>query len=92
MYELNFTTALTYAEVETDAGKGQSKRRRQVPWRCLWKQWKQRQNGQKPLESRWEAIGKPLGSHWKAIGYTGKLYDVPNFKCGNVCSLLFTDI
>lgn len=60
MYELNFTTALTYAEVETDAGKGQSKRRRQVPWRCLWKQWKQRQNGQKPLESRWEAIGKPL--------------------------------
>ena len=46
--------------VETDAGKGQSKRRRQVPWRCLWKQWKQRQNGQKPLESRWEAIGKPL--------------------------------
>ena len=60
MYELNFTTALTYAEVETDAGKGQSKRRRQVPWRCLWKRWKQRQNGQKPLESRWEAIGKPL--------------------------------
>ena len=39
-----------------------------------------------------KTIGKPLGSHWKAIGYTGKLYDVPNFKCGNVCSLLFTDI